>query len=53
MSVCVSGFFSIHPTDIGGGAGAGLITKSYLTLMTPWTVACQFPLPMEFPRQEY
>ena len=20
---------------------------------TPWTVACQAPLPMEFPRQEY
>ena len=21
--------------------------------MTPWTVACQVPLSMEFPRQEY
>ena len=21
--------------------------------MTPWTVACQAPLPMGFPRQEY
>ena len=23
------------------------------TLVTPWTVACQVPLPMGFPRQEY
>ena len=37
VSVCVSGFFSIHPTDIGGGAGAGLVAKSYLTLVTPWS----------------
>ena len=22
-------------------------------LVTPWTVACQVPLPMGFPRQEY
>ena len=21
--------------------------------MTPWTIACQAPLPMRFPRQEY
>ena len=26
---------------------------SYLTLVTQWTVACQAPLCMEFPRQEY
>ena len=30
-----------------------LVTKSYLTLVTPWIVACQAPLSMEFPRQEY
>ena len=24
-----------------------------LTLVTPWTVACQAPLSMGFPRQEY
>ena len=36
----------------GGGAGA-LISKSCLTLMTPWTVACQAPLSMGFSRQEY
>ena len=26
---------------------------SCLTLATPWTVACQAPLSMGFPRQEY
>ena len=31
----------------------GLVTKSYLTLATPWTVACQAPLCMGFSRQEY
>ena len=30
-----------------------LVTKSYPTLVTPWIVACQAPLSMEFPRQEY
>ena len=33
--------------------GGGLVTKSCPTLETPWTVACQAPLPMIFPRQEY
>ena len=28
-------------------------TKSYLTLVIPWTVACQTPLSMGFSRQEY
>ena len=37
-------------TDSGGG---GLVTKSCLTLVTPWTVACQAPLPVGFSRQEY
>ena len=30
-----------------------LVTKSCLTLCTPWTVACETPLSMGFPRQEY
>ena len=30
-----------------------LVTKLCPTLMTPWTIACQAPLPMGFPRQEY
>ena len=35
---------------IGGG---DLVTKSCPTLVTPWTVACQAPLFMEFSRKEY
>ena len=31
----------------------GLVDKSCLTLVTPWAVACQAPLSMGFPRQEY
>ena len=30
----------------------GLAMKSCLTLATPWTVACQAPLSLEYPRQE-
>ena len=30
-----------------------LVTKSCLTLCTPWTVACKAPLSMGFPKQEY
>ena len=37
---------------MGSGDG-GLATKSCLTLVTPWTVACQAPLSMAFSRQEY
>ena len=37
-------------TDSGGG---GLVPKLCLTLATPWTVACQAPLPMGFSRQGY
>ena len=31
--------------------GGGLVAKSYPTLGTPWTVACQAPLSMEFLRK--
>ena len=31
----------------------GLVSKSCLTLATPWTVACQASLSMGFPREEY
>ena len=31
----------------------GLVAKSGLTLVTPWTIACQAPLFMGFSRQEY
>ena len=30
-----------------------LVAQSCLTLATPWTVACQPPLSMEFSRQEH
>ena len=33
--------------------GGGLVTKSCLTLATPWTVTCQAPLSMGSSRQEY
>ena len=33
--------------------GVALVSKSWLTLLTPWTVACQAPLSMGFFRQEY
>ena len=34
-------------------SSGGLVTKSCPTLVTPWIVACQIPLSMGFPRQEY
>ena len=30
-----------------------LVTKLCLTLETPWSIACQAPLSMGFPKQEY
>ena len=41
------------PLLAGQMDGGGLITKSCPTLATPRTVACQAPLSMGFPRQEY
>ena len=35
------------------GGNGGLVAKLCQTLVTPWTPACQAPLPMEFSRQEY
>ena len=37
----------------GGGGGGGLVTKLSPTLATPWTVAHQASLSMDFSRQEY
>ena len=31
----------------------GLVAKLCLTLVTPWTIACQAPLSSRFSRQEY
>ena len=36
-----------------GENGGGLFAKSCLTLVTPWTVACQVPLSMGFSGQEF
>ena len=36
-------------TNLGGG----LVTQSCLTPVTPWTIACQAPLSMEFSREEF
>ena len=33
--------------------GGGLVTKLYLILVAPWTVASQTPLSMGFPKQDY
>ena len=33
--------------------GGGLLTQSCSTPVTPWTIACQVPLSMQFSRQEY
>ena len=33
--------------------GDGLVAKLCLTFVTPWTVACQAPLSVGYPRQEY
>ena len=37
-----------HTTSAGG-----LVAKPRLTLVTPWTAACQAPLSRRFSRQEY
>ena len=39
--------------SIPNGGGGGLVTKLCPTLATPWTVAHQAPLSVEFSRQEY
>jgi len=48
LSLCDSMDFS--PS---GSAGCGLVAKLCLTLATPWIVACQASLSMEFSMQEY
>ena len=35
------------------GGGGALVTRSYLTFVTPWTVAHQASLSMGLSRQEY
>ena len=52
MSGMKAVLISTVPLTCGGGGG-GLVTKSCLTLATPWTVAHQAPLSLGFSRQEY
>ena len=42
-----------HLLRITVPCGRGLVAKSCPTLVTPWTVAHQASLPMEFSRQEH
>ena len=37
----------------GIAVGGGLVAQLCPTFATPWTVACQGPLPMGFSRQDY
>ena len=39
--------------EVPGGSCRGLVAKSRLTLVTPWTAAHQALLSKGFPRQEY
>ena len=41
------------PQGFSSCGGGGLVAKLCPTLATPWTVACQAPLFMEFSKQEY
>ena len=52
----------LWPTHLGAlgdlvfslfGGGGFSVTKSCLTLVAPWTVACQTPLSVELSRPEY
>ena len=41
------------PDIWSNGGGGSVVTKSCLTLVTPWTVTCQAPFSVGFSRQEY
>ena len=46
-------WFDTVSLAISYSTGCCIVTKSCLTLATPWTTACQASLSMRFPRQEY
>ena len=48
--ISLKGIFHVIIFKAGGD---GLVSKSCLTLVTPWTIPFQFPLSMGFSRQEY
>ena len=41
------------PLWYGFSLGGALVTKECLTLVTLWTISCQVPLSMGFPKQKY
>ena len=49
----VAQFAGLDPLSVIIICGGGLVAKLCLTLVTPWTVACQAPLSVGFSRQEY
>ena len=49
----LSTFLGIDSLTLSQHGGGGLVAKSCLILVTPWTVACQSPLSMGFSREEY
>ena len=55
--VCLGALFLFRPlascTAPVGRTGGGFVAQSCPTLVTPWTVARQAPLPMGFSRQKY
>ena len=57
MYVCICvlyiSFFQNHLKVFLYGSGGGVVAKSCLTLVTPWTVARQAPLSVGFPREEH
>ena len=49
----MSVFSFILSLRISNGDGGLVAIRVHWTLAIPWTIACQAPLSMEFPRQEY
>ena len=49
---CEKAWKTIQERLTGGSGGGGFVAKSRPALATPWTVVCQAPLSVGFPRQE-
>ena len=53
LQMSFSFVFVFSPPFICGGGRGGLVAELCSTLVTPRTAACQPPLSVQFPRQEY